>query len=108
MKKNIAIQKNQIRYWSFVIAVVLVYYWAVRGTEMSFSMFINGFPHMVDYVGRMFPPDFTILPLVGEKIIETLQIAIMGTTIGVIMAFPISFLGARNVISNRFFYHLLR
>ena len=100
--------KKSIKYWIFTFIVVFIYWWAAKGTEVSFFNFIDGVPYMIDYLKRMFPPDFTILPLVGDKIIETLQIAIMGTTIGVVLAFPLSFLGARNVVSNRIFYHLLR
>lgn len=108
MAKDILIQKKRIKYWLFIAAIVIIYSWSIKGTEVSFSTFVNGIPYMIDYIGRMFPPDLKILPLVGVKMIETLQIAIMGTTIGVLLAFPLSFLGSRNIISNRFFYHLLR
>ncbi|MBI4280358.1 MAG: phosphonate ABC transporter, permease protein PhnE [Armatimonadetes bacterium] len=38
--------------------------------------------------------------LVGEKIVETIFLALMGTTIAVIAAVPLSFLGARNLMAR--------
>ena len=49
---------------------------------------LNGFSH----------PDFAQLPLVLKFTLETLYIAILGTTIGVVIAVPLSFLGARNLM----------
>jgi phosphonate transport system permease protein len=49
---------------------------------------LNGFSH----------PDFSQLPLVLKFTLETLYIAILGTTIGVVIAVPLSFLGARNLM----------
>ncbi len=40
------------------------------------------------------------LVLVGQKIIETVFLALMGTTIAVLVAVPLSFLGARNLMTR--------
>lgn len=63
---------------------------------------------MVGYIKRMFPPDTKILPVVAVKLVETIQIALIGTTIGAIFALPLSFLAAKNIISNPVLYHTLR
>lgn len=44
-------------------------------------------------------PSRTLL-LVGEKIVETVFLALMGTTLGVLAAVPLSFLGARNLMTK--------
>ncbi|HXF81508.1 MAG TPA: phosphonate ABC transporter, permease protein PhnE [bacterium] len=44
-------------------------------------------------------PSNTLL-IVGQKIIETVFLALMGTTIAVIAAVPLSFLGARNLMAK--------
>jgi phosphonate transport system permease protein len=49
---------------------------------------LNGFSH----------PDVSQLPLILKFTLETLYIAILGTTIGVVIAVPLSFLGARNLM----------
>ncbi len=49
---------------------------------------INGFSH----------PEVGQLPLILKFTLETLYIAILGTTIGVLIAVPLSFFGARNLM----------
>ncbi len=92
----------------FLIVTVLVYWWAIQGTNTSPGEFIKGIPFMVEFTMRMFPPDTEILGLLIERMEETLQIAVMGTTLGALIAFPLSFLAARNIMPNRFVYQSVR
>lgn len=90
------------------IIVVAVYYWAIMGTETSITNFIKGIPFMADFVQRMFPPDISNLGKFLLKAVETLQMAVVGSTLGALIALPLSFLGARNVMSNKIIYHFIR
>jgi len=90
------------------IVVVIVYYWAIGGTDTSPTTFVKGFPFMADFVQRMFPPDITNLGKFLLKAVETLQMAIIGSTIGALIALPLSFLAARNVMPNKVVYHTVR
>jgi phosphonate transport system permease protein len=98
------------KYGGFLVGILIaiVYVWAIKGTGVSLSGFIEGIPHMVDFIGRMFPPDLSNIGLYASKIGETLQMAIMGSTIGALIAFPLSFLAARNIVSNKFVYQGVR
>lgn len=90
------------------LLIVLIYYWALSGTETSPANLVKGIPFMIDFVARMFPPDITRLPIFLLKAIETLQMAIVGSTLGAVIALPLSFLAARNVMPNKFVYHAVR
>jgi len=90
------------------ILVVIVYYWALTGTNTSPTNFVKGIPFMIDFIGRMFPPDIANLSRFLLKAIETLQMAIVGSTIGALIALPLSFLAARNIMPNKFVYHIVR
>lgn len=90
------------------ILIVIIYYWALNGTETSPTNFAKGFPFMVDFVGRMFPPDISNLDRFLLKAIETLQMAIVGSSLGALIAFPLSFLAARNIMPNKIIYHAVR
>lgn len=90
------------------ILIVVVYYWAITGTNLSLVGFIKGIPYMIDFVARMFPPDITYLGKFLLKTIETLQIAILGSTIGALCALPLSFLAARNVMPYKIVYQAVR
>jgi phosphonate transport system permease protein len=90
------------------LSVVIIYYWALTGTNTSPTNFAKGLPFMIDFIGRMFPPDISNLGRFLLKAVETLQMAIVGTTIGALIALPLSFLAARNVMPNKFVYHTIR
>jgi phosphonate transport system permease protein len=103
-------EKLSKKYKGFIIGIVIVivYYWAVTGAEASPLNFVKGIPYMVDFIKRMFPPDISNLGKFLFKAIETLQMAIVGSSLGAIIALPLSFLAARNVMSNKLVYHSIR
>ena len=90
------------------IAVVIVYYWAFRGAEANPINFAKGIPFMIDFIGRMFPPDISNLNKFLLKAVETLQMAIVGSSLGALAALPLSFLAARNIMPYKFVYHSVR
>ena len=90
------------------VLVVVIYYWAITGTDTSLTNFASGIPFMADFVSRMFPPDISNLGKFLLKAIETLQMAIVGSTLGALIAMPLSFLAARNIMPNKFVYHSIR
>lgn len=90
------------------LLVVIIYYWAISGTDTNLTNFVKGIPFMADFVGRMFPPDISNLGTFLMKAIETLQMAIVGSTLGALIALPLSFLAARNIMPNKYIYHLVR
>ncbi len=49
------------------------------------------------FVRDMFPPDWSVLPEVLVAMVETIAIAFLGTFLAFVLAFPLSFLTARNV-----------
>lgn len=107
MEKKKLISK---KYKSFLIGIliVLIYYWATKGTNFSLFNFVEGIPFMLDFISRMFPPDISNLGRFLLKAVETLQMAIIGSTIGALIALPLSFLAARNIMSNKAVYHTIR
>lgn len=102
------IKKSKYKGIIIGLLIILLYYWAISGTEVSLTNFFKGIPFMIDFIKRMFPPDTSNLFRFFLKAIETLQMAIVGSTIGALIAFPLSFLAARNVMRNKFIYHSVR
>jgi len=100
--------KNKYTSFFIGILIIIVYYWAIRGTNSNPINFVKGVPFMLDFLGRMFPPDISNLGRFMLKAIETFQMAIIGSTLGALIAFPLSFLAARNVMPNKFVYHTVR
>lgn len=98
------------KYKSMFIGLIifLIYLWAIQGTDTNPITLVNGIPHMVDFVSRLLPPDFSNVGDLTIKILETFQMAIVGVTLGAIIAFPLSLLAARNIVSNKIIYHAFR
>lgn len=90
------------------ILIVLIYYWVISGTDFNPLNLVEGFPFMIDFIKRMFPPDITHLGKFLLKAIETLQMAILGSSLGALIALPLSFLAARNIMPYKFVYHTVR
>jgi phosphonate transport system permease protein len=112
------------------IALLLVFAWGMRGTKASPGELLAGLPQMGNLLSRMFPPKFdmktaelpvpeilqgslgtslsvpylTILPYV----VETLQMALIGTLLAVILALPLGLLAARNVAPHPLIYQATR
>ncbi len=55
----------------------------------------RGARNLVEFSRGMVPPDLGILPLAGRALLETLQMAFVGTTLGFLLALPLGILGTR-------------
>jgi phosphonate transport system permease protein len=55
----------------------------------------RGARNLLEFSRGMVPPDLGILPLAGRALLETLQMAFVGTTLGFLLALPLGILGTR-------------
>jgi phosphonate transport system permease protein len=69
---------------------------------------ITGFHGMVDIVRRAMPPDFSTFPDTLWPALETIDIGLFGTIVGIVLAVPLSVLAAANVTPSRWLYYLSR
>jgi phosphonate transport system permease protein len=77
--------------------------------EFSISRLGSGAAQIVHIVGLMFPPTpGNKLPIFLNALAETLAIALIGTLVAAILAFPIGFLAAKNVVPNIFAHFAVR
>lgn len=65
---------------------------------------ITGVHGMADFLSRAFPPDFSKLNEAAWPALETVDIALFGTTAAVLLALPLAVLAARNTTPARVFY----
>ena len=63
--------------------------WSLQGTGVSLTDFFQGFPQMGRLVGEMLPPSPARLEAVGRALLETFQMALVGTVVGVLLSVPI-------------------
>lgn len=89
-----------------VSAVVVV--WAFSGTGFSPLEIARGIPNIADLVGRMFPPDVSILPDLIEPATETLRMAIVGTVLASVLSIPLGIMAAANVTPHPLLRRIVR
>ncbi len=66
----------------FVAAVVV---WAAATTEVDWARLGASGPRILEFLGRMLPPDFSVMPEVVRGLAETLRISVLGT-LGCVLA----------------------
>jgi phosphonate transport system permease protein len=119
-----------------IIALAALLAWGFNGTDVRMDELVAGIPNIVDFVRRLFPPAFEMtevalaipaftflgiavptlgfpnllmpIPTVLGAIIETVQMAIIGTLLAVIMALPFGLLAARNTSPHPLVYQTTR
>src|SRR5262249_14833437 len=111
-----------------VVIAVLAWSWdAARPSEVNrVSGVFDALGAMGNLLGRMVPPTFDLSretqvtynilgsdvtlgwPVVVTAVIETIQIAIIGTVAAVILSLPLSLLAARNVSPHPLIYQAVR
>lgn len=69
---------------------------------------ITGVHGMADLIWRAIPPDFSKLPAAVWPTIQTIDIALFGTLVGIVIAIPLALLAAANVTPSRYAYYAAR
>lgn len=74
--------------------------WCLAGAGFSLDKVISSPPRFADFASRALPPnlDPEVLGRLGWKMVETLQIAIAGGVIGVLLSVPVALMAARGLI----------
>ncbi len=79
--------------------ILLVLAWAWRGAEIRPGDLVEHSANMATLLADFFPPNFKDWRLYISEMIVTIQIAIWGTLLAVVLAVPVSMLCASNVVS---------
>lgn len=91
--------------WGIALALAtMLLFWSARYLGLSFTELINGLPWIGDLVSRMFPPHWAFLKPLTKPVLETIQIAVWGTLLAAVLALPLCFAGARNLVPGWLFH----
>lgn len=101
-------------YAVLVLGIIALYVWAASGVNLGRSKLFGSAKNAVSFVGRLLPPDFSVSATIFDALLETIQMAIWGTTIAAVLALPLSILAATNItpwflrVPTRLFLNLMR
>jgi len=86
--------------WSRLAAVALVVYvfYACAQMEISWERVQVGLANAARFFDRLFPPNFSRGELLWKGLKESLEIAVLASTLGIVLALPMGLLAARNLM----------
>jgi len=89
------------RNWALILGtllgVTMMTVWSARGIGFSLTELACNLPGGSRLLVESWPPEFSYFPRLLAPLLETLQIAVVGTVIGGILAVPVAVLAARNL-----------
>lgn len=77
-------------------------------TGANFPKLFVGFPEMGKLLVQMFPPDWAYFSQILTPMMETIRMAVVGTTFGAILALPVALLAASNVNKTLWLFYPAR
>ncbi|MFV2197546.1 phosphonate ABC transporter, permease protein PhnE [Nocardiopsis sp. LOL_012] len=96
------------------LAAAAAVIWSASGVGFSPAALIEGGPAMGEFLYRMWPPDFGKIATIIALLVETLQMAVIGTLLGAALSLLLSFAAAGNIaprpvyLAARFILNVLR
>ena len=85
-------------FWAGLLVAGVVL-WSLITTDVELSRLLSAGPRIADFLGRMFPPDPTIMDEIWKGSAETLRIAILGTLGAVFFSVPLGILASETMVS---------
>ncbi|MGD8765052.1 MAG: ABC transporter permease subunit, partial [Desulfobacteraceae bacterium] len=80
------------------LLVVAYLFWSVGSLELEWQRVANGLPRAVKMITRMVPPDFGRWQLLIRGVLESVQMALAASFLGMIVAVPLGICGAGNLV----------
>lgn len=88
---------NRMVQFSYVLLLVYCVY-AINSLDISWDRMISGLGIGGRFIADMFPPNFQRYQLLIGDMLETLQISIVSSFIGILLSLPVGLFAARNLM----------
>ena len=98
--------------WYKHLFILFILFCCIRGsiglTGANLKELVQNSNQATLFLSRFLTPEFSYLPKLVKPLIKTLQMSVFGTTIGVVLAIPTSFLATPFVTKNRVISFIFR
>ncbi len=86
--------------WPRIAALLLLAYvvYACAQLEISLQRVEVGLENAAHFFSRLFPPNFSRWELLVKGLVESLEIAVLSTALGIVLAMPMGLAAARNLM----------
>lgn len=82
---------------SIILFAITIFSWAFTGIGFNIDKLTDRVPQLLDFLYQLYPPDVSIAPTLFESAIETIQMVIVGTVLGTLVAIPLSAMASSNI-----------
>lgn len=86
-----------VRYGLWALAL-LYFYWAFTSIPFNWARIVQGIPRAIQIFDGAIPPSFARSELLISGVLESIQIAIIATILGVLLSIPAAIISARNIV----------
>jgi phosphonate transport system permease protein len=81
------------------VLLALYVLYALSTLDFTWERFVRGLDNGARFIGRMLPPRITQPDSLVKGLLESLEIAVLASFIGIVVSLPIGLLAARNLMS---------
>ncbi|WNS75815.1 phosphonate ABC transporter, permease protein PhnE [Bacillus sp. DTU_2020_1000418_1_SI_GHA_SEK_038] len=107
-KKVLPEPPRKLKTYFTVFIIILLLSGSAIQTNSTITELIIGAPNMMELLAQMLPPNWSYFGKIVHPMLETIRMALIGTTFGAIIAIPIALFSASNIIRNTWFYYPVR
>ncbi len=99
---------SRLKHYLTAMLLILLVWGSAWKTESTLGELVQGAPNMLDLLKEMFPPSWTYMDNIAPAMLDTIRMAVVGTTIGAVLAIPFAVLCASNVVRNVWVFYPVR
>lgn len=80
-----------------LVALAAYAVYAMGRLDITWARLVTGFGEAGRFLGRMWPPNFERWELLVEGMLESIQIAVLSSALGILISLPLGLMAARNL-----------
>ncbi len=83
-----------------IVVLAVATFVSIEMTGFELAILIERGNEFYKYFARMIPPDLAYFPQIIEPLLETIQMSLLGSVIGALLAIPVAVISANNIMKN--------
>ncbi|GAF63179.1 phosphate ABC transporter permease protien [Bacillus sp. TS-2] len=101
LNSELPLKPSRLSFYLLLLALFVIVFVSALYIEADPLTFFQNSSNMLDLIARMLPPDWSYIVTTTPAMLDTIRMALLGTTMGMIFSIPVMFLCARNVFKSK-------
>ncbi len=87
-----------------IVIAILIVLSVIAGifARVDIGLFFRNISNFFDILIRMYPPNFGYLERVWQPMVDTIQMSLLGSMVGSVLALPVALFASSNIIKNKY------